>query len=421
MLISLKINNCFIYNNEVEFTMRADMRYKRFSSNVVSAHNTHILKTAMLIGPNNAGKTNFIRCLRAIKGIMLNRPRYLKSNLFLEDPVCKLSVCFFEDSEYIFEVQYDSKTGEFLYERFAQVSYDKHKNRKEIDLFVRDPIQKVYLCDDEQLQSIMPATAKNNILIYLLDPSQFLILEKAKTTITSFAAKIDILDMNNIPIKKTIDMMKLPGTTQQKIVNFIRNADLSLEDFRYASDDELKIEIRSGAADNLTPQENSLKESAPLVEMLHLTSVYNGISVQSIFFDSTGTKKMAAIASYVIDALEQGRILVIDELDNSLHFKLTRGIISLFNNDLNQTAQLICTVHDVTLLDCQRLFRKEQIWFSHKDKGSAYLYSLSDFTSVKDHVRDTSDQIEKYRSGVFGALPEPELIHSLLEVREDGS
>ena len=88
--------------------------------------------------------------------------------------------------------------------------------------------------------------------------------------------------------------------------------------------------------------------------------------VPSIIFDSTGTKKIASIASYVIEALEKGRILVIDELDNSLHFRLTRAIVALFNNELNTNAQLICTVHDVSLLDCQNLFRKDQIWFTHK-------------------------------------------------------
>lgn len=420
MLISLKTQNCFIYNDEVEFTMRADMRYKRFPSNVVSNQNTHILKSAMLIGPNNAGKTNFVRCLRAVKNIMLNKPYNLKSNLFVDNPVCELSVCFLADIEYIFEMRCNSETGEFIYERFAEVTYDKHKNRKENALFVRDAVQKVYQCDDEQLKIVMPATAKNNILIYLLDASQFPVLDKIKRVITSFASKIDILDMNNIPIKKTIDMLKLPGPTQRKIVNFIRNADLSLEDYRYVGDDELKIKVKSSSGADMTPQENSLKESAPLVEMLHLTSVYNGIAVHSVLFDSTGTKKIAAIASYVIDALEQGRILVVDELDNSFHFKLTRGILSLFNNELNRTAQLICTVHDITLLDCQRLFRKEQIWFAHKDKDAAYLYSLSDFTSERDRVRDTSDLIEKYKSGVFGALPQPDLFQSLLEVREDG-
>ena len=72
-----------------------------------------------------------------------------------------------------------------------------------------------------------------------------------------------------------------------------------------------------------------------------------------------------------------------------------------------------------SLLDCQTLFRKEQIWFTHKDQENAYLYSLADFTAEKDGVRDTSDLIEKYRKGVFGALPEPDLFQSLLEVREN--
>ncbi len=127
---------------------------------------------------------------------------------------------------------------------------------------------------------------------------------------------------------------------------------------------------------------------------------------------------MAALASYVIGALKEGRILVVDELDNSLHFRLTRAIISLFNNELNENAQLIATAHDISLLDCNSLFRKEQIWFTHKDKERAYLYSLSDFTASESKTRGTSDLVAKYRAGVFGALPEPDLFDTLLEVSQ---
>ncbi|MBO7254151.1 MAG: hypothetical protein J6V36_02485 [Clostridia bacterium] len=72
------------------------------------------------------------------------------------------------------------------------------------------------------------------------------------------------------------------------------------------------------------------------------------------------------------------------------------------------------------MLDCQKLFRKEQIWFSHKDRESVYLYSLSEFTSERDKIRDTTSLIQKYKLGVFGALPEPDLFQSLLEVKKDG-
>lgn len=421
MLISLKVNNCYIYNNETCFSMRANMHYKRFSSNVLSVNNIHVLKTAMIIGPNNSGKTNFVRVLSTVKGIMLNQKYKLNKNLFSDNHVCSFAINFLDEGqEYEFDVKYNSNTQEYIYERFSAVSYDSYKNKKCENLFIRDAENDVYSCRDNSLSSVMKVSAKNNILIYLLDVNQFPLLLKAKTIITSFASKIDVLDMNNIPIKKTIDMLKISDEAKQKIVNFILNSDLYLDDYRYLTDDELQLKIKVGESeDELKPQENALSVSASFMEMLHLSSVYKGIAVPSIIFDSTGTKKIAAIASYVIDALEKGRILIVDELDNSLHFKLTRAIIALFNNELNTKAQLICTVHDVSLLDCQKLFRKEQIWFAHKDRENAYLYSLANFTSEKDKVRDTTALIEKYKLGMFGALPEPDLFKSLIEVQEN--
>ena len=64
----------------------------------------------------------------------------------------------------------------------------------------------------------------------------------------------------------------------------------------------------------------------------------------------------------------------------------------------------------------KKLFSKEQIWFAHKDRDNAFLYSLSEFTSENDGIRDTSDIVQKYKSGVFGALPDPDLFQSLMEV-----
>ena len=418
MLIALKMNNCFIYNSEVTFSMRADMRYKRFSNNVSSYGNSNILKTAIVIGPNNAGKTNLIKCISALKKIMLNsKSSALLKHLFSDSSVCELSATFLEDDkEYVFEVKYDTKTREYLYERFAHITYDQYKNKKEIDIIVRDNISQSYFCEEDDVVKAMRIAAKNNILIYLLDTEQFEVLENVKKIIVSFASKIDIVDMNDIDVKKTIKFLKEPSDMQKRIVDFIRNADVSLDDYKYLNDDEVKINLGNVESENPVPQEKVLRVSESIVEMLHLTSVYKGMQVPSLVYDSTGTKKMIAIASYVIDAIENGRILIVDELDNSLHFKLTRAIITLFNNDLNKKAQLICTVHDVSLLDCKKLFRKEQIWFAHKDRDNAYLYSLSEFTIENDGIRDTSDIVQKYKSGIFGALPDPDLFQSLMEV-----
>lgn len=419
MLLSLKVNNCLIYGSEVEFSMRANMHYKRFPNNVANINGVNALKAAVLIGPNNSGKTNFVRILSMVKEIMLGRSVNVRGNLFSKDPIVAISISFLEGGiENVFEFKYDVEKKEYVYERFAVVTRDEYKNEKPINLLVRDSINKVYFPEEKGLTTTMRVAARNNLLIYLIDTEEFPSLKKIKDTIVAFASKIDVVDMNNIPIKKTIDMLKASEEDHRKIAGFVMNADLYLDDYRYLSDDEVKISLKLQAIGDEKPQENALNAAAPLTEMLHLASVYKGVYVPSMFFDSTGTKKLAALASYIIDALERGRILVIDELDNSLHFRLTRAIIAMFNNELNRNAQLIATVHDISLLDCQTLFRKEQIWFTHKDQEGVYLYSLAEFTAGKDGVRDTSDLIEKYKKGVFGALPEPDLFQSLLEVAQ---
>ena len=418
MLISAKVNNCLIYDSEVEFSMRANMHYKHFLNNIYQSKKNCVLKSAVIIGPNNAGKTNFVKVMSMIKNIILNQNAQIQKNLFSSSSEVSLEVSFLDEKqEYVFTLRYDTSKWEYTYERFARVFHDVHNNVREELLVLRDIANDRYECMDEDLIPVMRVASKSNILIHHIDSSSFKTFALARSVLLSFGSKLDIVDMNNIPVKKTIDMLKVNDAASKKIVNFILNADLSMEDYRYLNDDEIKLSIEK--VGDQKPQEDVFESSSLLVEMLHLASVYKGITVPSLLYDSTGTKKMVALASYVIDALENGRILIVDELDNSLHFKLTRAIIALFNNELNENAQLIATVHDVSLIDCRSLFRKDQIWFAHKDADNAYLYPLSEFTAERDGIRSNSDLIENYKKGVFGAIPEPDLYKSLMEVKED--
>ena len=154
------------------------------------------------------------------------------------------------------------------------------------------------------------------------------------------------------------------------------------------------------------------------MDQFRLISVHKGKPLPSIKFDSTGTKKIVWLASYIVEALEQGKTLILDELDSGLQFKLSRALISLFNNLINVSAQLICTTHDVSLLDIKTLLRKDQIWFTDKDTQQAYLYSLSMFTAKESGVRSDGDILDKYSKGMFGALPDPSLVEALLNIAE---
>lgn len=414
MLIELRAKNCFSFSDEIRFSTKADMRNKKFSSNVHTENNFNILKTVGIYGPNNAGKTCLIKCIRSAKNILLNQKPRIMPNIFQESTICQLGITFLEEGrEFSYDFWYDDKKEEYPYEKFAEITKDQYGNEKETVWLLKDIINGNCQYGDEDLLKMMPLISQSNLLFYLVDSSKFQQLAEMKRIVTKFASRIDIVNMNNIPLKRTINLMKNQNDLQRKVVEFIKNSDLYMDDFEYVDIDKIRVKMDS---DEEKPEEKALDIPEQIMDQIRLVSVYRGVAVPSVLFDSTGTKKIAALASYIIEGIEQGRILVVDELDSSIHFKLTRAIVAMFNNELNTNAQMIFTVHDINLMDCKKMFRKEQIWFVHKDDTGIYVYSLAEFTAQQG-VRDTTDIMEKYRKGVLGALPDPELIRSLLSLK----
>lgn len=414
MLIELRAKNCFSFSDEIRFSTKADMRNKKFSSNVHTENNFNILKTVGIYGPNNAGKTCLVKCIRSAKNILLNQKPRIMPNIFQESTICQLGITFLEEGrEFSYDFWYDDKKEEYPYEKFAEITRDQYGNEKETIWLLKDIINGNCQYGDEDLLKMMPLISQSNLLFYLVDSSKFQQMAEMKRIVTAFASRIDIVNMNNIPLKRTINLMKNQNDLQRKVVEFIKNSDLYMDDFEYVDMENIRVKMDS---DEEKPEEKALDIPEQIMDQIRLVSVYRGVAVPSVLFDSTGTKKIAALASYIIEGIEQGRILVVDELDSSIHFKLTRAIVAMFNNELNTNAQMIFTVHDINLMDCKKMFRKEQIWFVHKDDTGIYVYSLAEFTAQQG-VRDTTDIMEKYRKGVLGALPDPELIRSLLSLK----
>ena len=416
MIIEIRAKNCFSFEEQIVFSMKADMRNKKFAFNVHRENNFNVLKSAGIYGPNNSGKTCLIKCIRTIREALLNKKINLMSNIFSGNAVCELGVTFMASGrKFSYDFSYNTETEEYPYEAFSEIFKDSYGNEKEVCWLKKNAETGQYYCADEGVQEMIPLISKQNLLCYLIDTEKFPHLDEMKRILIEFANKIDVINMNNIPMQHTIDLMKNKNQLQKKVVEFIKNADLYMDNFEYLDIDQIHFKF---GEEEEKPEEKVLNIPDRIMDQIRLVSTYKGVPVPSMLFDSTGTKKIAALASYVIEALEQGRMLVVDELDSSIHFKLTRAIVAMFNNELNTDAQLIFTVHDIDLMDCKRMFRKEQIWFVHKDKDGVYVYSLADFTAQQG-ARDTSDVMEKYRKGVFGAIPEPELINSLLSIKDD--
>ena len=134
--------------------------------------------------------------------------------------------------------------------------------------------------------------------------------------------------------------------------------------------------------------------------------------------ESTGTMAWLALGTAVLDALRNGRVLVVDELGAALHPDLSRIIVDWFEDpDVNATgAQLVFTSHDMSLMGTGsgELAKREQVWLVEKDaEGASELVNLGEFALLQPK----SNVPKQYLEGRFGAVPYtvPSLIHSLLD------
>jgi AAA15 family ATPase/GTPase len=120
--------------------------------------------------------------------------------------------------------------------------------------------------------------------------------------------------------------------------------------------------------------------------------------------ESAGTQKLFRLAPLIVETLETGGVLIVDELDNSMHPFMAELILRLFNDpEVNKgRAQLIFSTHNINLMDPEH-FRRDQIWLTEKSKGATRIFSLDDFDKKK--VKPMSPFTRWYAEGRFGAVP----------------
>jgi predicted ATP-dependent endonuclease of OLD family len=179
----------------------------------------------------------------------------------------------------------------------------------------------------------------------------------------------------------TVNRMKESKEFSQKVVELIKFADFGIEDISINSIPGQNIKFTVGG--------NSAVEVEPssMDDLMSKRFVINSKGHPELkefhfgLFESEGTQKFAHIAGPILNVLETGSVLVIDELDTKLHPELTERLVLLFHNkEINKNhAQLIFTSHNTNLLDA-KIFRRDQIFFAEKDSfGASHLYSLADF------------------------------------------
>ena len=417
MILELTFNNYRMFKGSNSLSFSSDTRIKRLLSNSYSVLEKNVLKTIGLYGQNNIGKSNIVELFMLLKRVFLGDEHIEFNRPFFGDTaVIDVSITYKTDidSSWLrYDFSYDSFKFEFVKEKLSEIKYYKTGYPHAKTVYERDRIAEVYTIRDEDSKDILTLLPFKKPLLYCLslENEKYAHLKPFLDSFTAFADSLVIVQMFNIPIEKTIELLK-EGNPKKKqfILSFVKNADLSINDFFY--DDKMKFTIDGKADIN----EEALKKIAA-VDQFRLMTKYGNRSVPSIIFDSSGTKKIEAIASYVYETLTKGQTLIIDELDNGLHYKLSRAILSAFNSFANTKGQLIFTAHDIELITCKHMMRKDQVYFSFRENSlSSSLYCLKNSSVENGGPRSTEDLLKHYNRGEFGYVPSPNFTKKLSEL-----
>lgn len=419
MILELRFNNYKMFKSENVLSFSADTRIKRLGSNYFNVLNRNVLKSISLYGQNNIGKSNVLYLVRLIKDLMSGIENVsFNRSLFGDSARSDISITFKTDidkkwMEYSFA--YDSFKHEIIKETLNELVFYETGNPTAKNIYLRDRENGLLTVLGEDSTNLLKLLPSKKPFLYCvsLDNDIFAQLKPYLASFQAFADSLEMIELFNIPIEKTIDVLKSKDERKKRFVlEFIKHADLSIQDFFYNEKPVFKGE-------NNEPIREEALNKIDIIDQFKLFTRYGEKAVPSILFDSTGTKKIEAIASYVYEAIINGKTLIIDELDNGLHFKLSRAILAAFNSFANTKGQLLFTAHDLELISCKHMMRKDQIYFSFRnDDLTSKLFCLKDAPVADGGPRTAEDLLKHYNRAEFGYVPSPNFVKYLSSVNK---
>ena len=411
MLVQFRFKNFKSFRDDNILDMSAT-KITEFADRVVSIGNEKLLTAAAIYGANASGKSNVIDAFRYMGTYVINSFAFggdsdkkdskgakLKFTPFLFDPDSRDGVSLFEiyfigDKEhsfktfnYGFSLDRDGVVEEWLNSKAKtakEYSSIFYRNRKEdvLDLsgIARKSQENISIAlEKETLVVSLGAKLKIDKLKYIRD--WFF-----STNLANFGNPIENVVLSSVLPDHFVDDVNV----QENVVKFISSFDKSIIGF----DVEEKEKDIDGAG--------SIK-----IEAVHRL-VGGGTASIPLVDESEGTQKMFALYQGLHNALENGSVLFIDELNARLHPLLVRNFILTFlNPEINKNhAQLIFTTHDSWQL-ANNLLRRDEIWFTEKDgDGVSVLYSLADFVDEDGlKIRKDESYEKNYLLGKYGAIP----------------
>jgi hypothetical protein len=430
MVLNIYFENYRTFKNEVVFSLVAEASKTKkdnvFTAAIGKGDEVRLLKTAAIYGANASGKSTLLKGLFEIQKMLNNDNKREVGDaitayepfLFAAEtnaaPVKFIIEFVTEDDEnrkvkFKYEILFDNKNILFeLLEYYPnnvpkqllkrEIGTDSSaithygfignnsKNKKE-KLFHNQPFLSKFASD-------IPDEIISKVYIYLKGIK--IINATNSKMLSPYNKRIrERINTDNIFFNKINDLLKHSDFG----INNIASNQMPFDDDELTVSNNLSKNLNRKIIENLK-NNYDLKTYHDFYKdgkLIHKTSELNFKE------ESTGTKTVLILGGVLLETLEKGGIIFVDELDTSLHTYLAKLLVMLFQNKKvnNKNAQLVFISHDTNLLD-RTLLRKDQIWFTEKDEqGVTELISLQDFTDVR---QDTPYE-KWYLAGKFGALP----------------
>ena len=396
MLIDITVKNFRSFKNETVFSMEVDKKDILEDINTVKIrenkknHKKELLKSAVVIGGNASGKSNFIDILRAFKHYLLvkGEKKFRDDNFKLsnkkENTEIEINILI-DDEIYNYLLIIDFHNKKIVSEKFYIIN-----ERKQEAVYIRenDKImsydKKIFSNYDTTLQFINENLNEyDSVMTRIIE---YKMPKEIKKFIDYLEEGVIILTNNKINFSKIGKLFYESPKIKDDFLNYLKRFGFPIENIniikRKIPEDLLSF-VESFKASILKSDNQKIDDSEEK-DVYDLEFIYendNGEKYNlSLSEQSSGTKKIISLFIPIYKLLLNGGILVIDELDETLHYKLVYDIIKMFNSieHNKKNAQIIFSSHNLLLLDLS-LFRRDQIWFVENNnifEGSS-LYSLS--------------------------------------------